>query len=363
MQITSVAVDLLSVPLDKPYVAAGKPVDSYWHVLARVRTASGAEGFGYVVVLNDSLVRALTHATRELGDALVGTEVFAMEASWARLMRIGNRFGPGGMVNFAVSALDIAQWDLAAKLAGQPLYRMLGGFRDRLPAYASDGLWYSLSPEALAAAAADHVAHGFAAMKLRVGHEATPDAEAHRVRAVRAAVGTAPRILVDATESWDAGQAMRTGVALQEAGIDWLEDPIDHQDMAGMARLATHLTVPIATGEHLYHATDFDRLLREGAPGIVTIDLARVGGVTPWRRIAGMAQVRNIRVCGHVLPELHVHLLAAIPNGYMVEYVPRSEAILDAMPVLEAGALVAPDRPGFGLALNDAAVRKFTVAC
>lgn len=363
MKITSVTVDLLKIPLEKPYMAAGKPVDAYWHVLSRVSAADGTTGFGYVVVLNESLVRALTLATRELGQLLINRQVFEMEATWARLMNVGSRFGPGGMVNFAVSSLDMAQWDLAARTVGQPLYRLLGGYRDRLPAYASDGMWYSLSLDELAATASAHVVEGFRAVKLRVGHEALPQGEAGRVRAVRDAVGETVLILVDATESWTLPQAVRSGLALQEAGIHWLEDPIQHHDFAGMARLGGMLQVPIATGEHFYHLGEFDRLFRESAPGVAIIDLARIGGITPWRRVANMAQAQNILICGHVLPEWHVHMLSAIPNGHMVEYVPRSQAILDDMPKLEQGELVAPDRPGIGLSLNMEMVRRFTVAC
>lgn len=299
MKINSVTIDLLKVPLEKPYVAAGKPVDSYWHVLSRVATADGIVGFGYVVVLNDSLVRALVHATRELGQLLIGRQVFEMEATWARLMEVGGRFGPGGMVNFAISSLDMAQWDLAAKTVGQPLYRLLGGYRDRLPSYASDGMWYNLSLDELGNAASNHVTRGFSAVKLRIGHEALPQNEARRVRAVREAVGESARILVDATETWNVPQAIATGYALQEAGIHWLEDPIDHEDIAGLARLSSVLQVTIATGEHYYLLSEFERLFQESPPGVVIIDLARVGGITPWRHVASMARARNILVCGH----------------------------------------------------------------
>jgi L-alanine-DL-glutamate epimerase-like enolase superfamily enzyme len=342
-------------------MAAGREVDSYWHVLARIRTKDGIEGFGYVVVLNDSLVRPLALATHELGQHLIGAHVFEYEAAWAKLMRIGARFGPGGMVNFAVSSLDIALWDAAGKAVGQPLYRMLGGYRNRLPAYASDGMWYSLTADELAAQARAHVAQGFAAVKMRAGHEEQPGEEVARVAAVRGAVGPDVRILVDATESWDAPRATRVGQMLQDAGIHWLEDPIDHQDLDGMRRLGQVLTIPIATGEHFYHVTEFARLFRESPPGIAIVDLARIGGITPWRRVSSLALAHNIKVCGHVLPELHVHLLSAIPNGHMVEYVPRSEALLQAMPCLEHGDLVAPERPGIGLDLNMEAVQRCRV--
>jgi L-alanine-DL-glutamate epimerase-like enolase superfamily enzyme len=165
--------------------------------------------------------------------------------------------------------------------------------------------------------------------------------------------------MVDATESWSLAQARRTGRVLQEAGIAWLEDPVQHQDVAGLAHLAATLEVPIAAGEHLYHLAAFRELLQARAVDIVILDLARVGGITPWRKIAALAQAHRVPVCGHVVPEVHVHLLASTPGGLMVEYMPRSAAILQHLPVLENGELVVPPTPGLGLELDEAAVRRY----
>jgi L-alanine-DL-glutamate epimerase-like enolase superfamily enzyme len=181
-----------------------------------------------------------------------------------------------------------------------------------------------------------------------------------RVNAVREAVGPDVRILIDATETWSLATAMKTGHALQEAGIHWLEDPIASENVAGYARLSQQLRVPIATGEHLYKASDFARLFEAHGTGIALIDLGRIGGITPWRRVAALAHAYDIPVCGHVLPEVHVHLATAIPNGYLVEYVPRSAPILESMPAVEGGCLVAPKQPGLGLKLDQDAVRRFT---
>jgi len=253
-------------------------------------------------------------------------------------------------------------WDANGKTLGQPLHRLLGGFRDRLPTYASDGLWVSLSPGELAASAKQHVASGFGAVKLRLGKEAAPEMEARRVQAVRDAVGPDVRIMVDAVESWTLARARRTGRILQDTGIAWLEDPVHHSDVAGLADLRRRLEVPIAAGEHLYHLDAFRTLLQARAVDVVILDLARVGGVTPWRKIAGLAQAHRVPVCGHVVPEIQVHLLSAVANGHMVEYVPRSAGILRAMPRIENGELVAPGGPGLGLELDEAAVRRHRVA-
>ncbi len=361
VKITDVAVDVLSVPVARPYGAGGRQVTGNWHVLARVTTSDGVQGHGYIVALRQGLVAAVAQATRELSSQLVGMHVLEVEAAWERLASVGDWVGPGGLLHYAIAPLDIALWDAAGKTLGQPLYRLLGGYRDRLPAYASDGLWYSLSLDELAESASGHVARGYTAIKLRLGHEARPEAEARRVQAVRQAVGPEVRVLVDATESWHVPQALQTGRALQEAGITWLEDPVPHEDVAGLSDVARDLAIPVATGEHLYQLTDFHRLLQERAADIAIIDLGRIGGITPWRRVAALAQAYHIPVCGHVIPEIHVHLLSAIPNGYMVENVPRSEAILQAMPTLEEGCLVAPQGPGLGIALDEAAVQRYRV--
>jgi L-alanine-DL-glutamate epimerase-like enolase superfamily enzyme len=361
MKITQVAVDVLRVPVERAYVAGGRTVDANWHVLARITTSDGVTGFGYVVYPRPDLMTAIGHAARELGQYLIGMSVLEPEAAWDRLARRGDWVGPGGFLHIALAPLDIAVWDAAGKTLGQPLFRLLGGYRDRLPSYGSDGLWYSLTPDELAATARRHVEGGFGAVKLRLGKEPTPEGEVRRVQAVRDAVGPQVKIMVDATESWTLTQARRAGRALQEAGIAWLEDPVHHLDVTGLSELRNQLEVPIAAGEHLYHLDAFRTTLEARAVDVIILDLARVGGITPWRKIAALAQAHRVPVCGHVVPEVQIHLLCSIPHGHLVEYVPRSAGILKAMPRLEQGDLVAPHAPGLGIELDDAAVRRHTV--
>jgi len=360
-KITQVTVSVLRVPVEHPYVAGGRTVDANWHVLARIATSGGAEGIGYIVYPRPDLMTTIGHAARELGEHLVGMSVLEPEAAWTRLARRGDWVGPGGLLHAAMAPLDVAVWDAMGKTLGQPLYRLLGGYRDRLPTYASDNLWYSLSPDELAISARRHIADGFTGVKLRIGKEDSAEGEVRRVRIVRDAVGPNVRIMVDATESWSLLQARRAGRALQETGITWLEDPVHHLDLTGLAELRRELSVPIAAGEHLYHLDAFRALLEARAVDIVILDLARVGGVTPWRKIAALAQAHRVPLCGHVVPEIQVHLLSAVPNGHMVEYVPRSAGILTAMPKVERSELVAPSGPGLGLELDEKAVQTYQV--
>lgn len=362
MKIASAAISIVKVPLENVYQAAGRTIGANWHVLARVRTTDGVEGFGYIVSLSGMFVRAVASAAHELAGLLSGMSVLDTEAAWQRMARAGDWVGPGGLLHYAIAPLDIALWDAAGKSLGVPVRQMLGGYRDRMPAYASDGFWYSLSLEELAANARKAVAQGFRAVKLRVGNEAHPEGEVARVRAVRDAVGPDVAVMVDATETWSVDRAIRTARALQDAGVVWVEDPVKHTDIAGMARIAAALDVPLATGEHLYQIADYTRLLEARAVGVALIDLGRIGGVTPWRHVASLAHGFGVQVGGHVLPEIHIQLLTAVPNAYLVEYVPRSAALLQSMPALSGSDMVAPDGPGFGLALNEDAVRQYTEA-
>jgi L-alanine-DL-glutamate epimerase-like enolase superfamily enzyme len=360
MKIKSVNVRVLSVPLDEPYSAGGRAVGANWHVMAEVTTEDGVVGFGYIVALNQLFIATVAAAARELAPLLTGMSVAEPEAAWRKMARAGGWVGPGGLLHFAIAPLDIAIWDAFGKTLGQPVARLLGGARDRLPVYASDGFWYSLTLDELAASARRAVDAGFRAVKLRVGNEKHPDGETARVRAVRDAVGNAVSIMTDATETWSVTRAIRTGKALQEAGVVWIEDPVSHTDVAGMARVSAALDVPVATGEHLYEIADFTRLLEARATGVALIDLGRIGGVTPWRHVASLAHGFGVTVGGHVLPEIHVHLLTAVPNARVVEYVPRSAALLQAMPAITEGELIVPSGGGFGLELDQDAVRRFS---
>ena len=361
MKIQKVTVEVMKTPVALEYVAAGNSVEFNWHVLCKVDAGDGIQGTGFAVATRETLVRPLALAAEELGRLLVGMEILEIEAARARLERAGGWTGPGGMLNMAISPLDIALWDAAGKVLDQPLYRLLGGYTDRVRAYASDGLWYSLPLETLTRSARNHVDRGFDMIKLRLGREPTPAAEAARVRAVQEAVGDRVGIMVDATESWSEPQALAAGRALQDAGITWLEDPVNHRNLPGLAALARALEVPVAAGEHLFGLEPFQRTLDALAVNIAIVDLARVGGITPWMKVAALAQAHGVPLAGHVIPEVHVHLLAAVPNGYLVEYMPRSEPLFKTRLNLEDGHLVAPQVPGLGVELDEAACDRYRV--
>lgn len=361
MRIIEARVDVVKTPVENPYAAAGRQVDANWQVLARVTTDHGVQGFGYIVQPRGDLIPAIACAARELAADLIGRRVDEPEAAWGALSARADWVGPGGLLHWALAPLDIAMWDAAGKTVGQPLFRMLGGTRSSVPAYASDNLWYSLSLDALSESIETHVANGFARAKLRLSHTAPASEQAERVAVARDAGAGACEVMVDATQGWDETFALRAGRAIEKAGGVWLEDPVHHSDLAGLARLRSRLDLPITGGENYYTLPQVRECLQAQALDVLILDLARVGGITPWRKMAALAEAFGVRVCGHVVPEVHAHLLASTPVGYEVEYMPRSDAMLCQAPTLRNGVLELTDAPGHGLTLDEDAVNRFRI--
>jgi L-alanine-DL-glutamate epimerase-like enolase superfamily enzyme len=198
-------------------------------------------------------------------------------------------------------------------------------------------------------------------MKMQCGSEPTVAASIERVRVVREAIGPDIDLMCDINQLWSVPHAVEVGRRLEPYHLFWLEDPVAHDDYAGLAHVADALTTPIAAGEYHYGIVPFRHLLEARAIDIVMIDVLRVGGITPWMKVAGMAEAFNVPVVSHLVPEIHVHLIGAIPNGLTVEYMPWSLRLFEETPALEGGLLVVPDRPGLGLAFDQAALRRYQV--
>ena len=182
------------------------------------------------------------------------------------------------------------------------------------------------------------------------------------MRRVREAIGPDIDLMCDINQCWRPEQAIDIGRRVEEAGVGlfWLEDVTTHDDYAGIARVNAALATPICGGELVYGIVPFRHMIEARSVDIVMIDLVRAGGVTPWLKIAGMAEAFNLPVVSHVIPELHAHLMAAIPNGLTVEYMPWMLKLFEETPAVDSGDMVLSDKPGFGLAFNPDAVRCFT---
>jgi len=277
------------------------------------------------------------------------------------LVGIGLTFFGGALTPALRAAVDMACWDLRGKAAGRSVCALLGGLRDRAPTYASGALVRGYPVEYLAMAGPRLVEMGFRQMKMQCGSEPTMAASVERVRVMREALGPDIDLMCDINQLWNVNQAIEIGRLVEPYHLFWLEDVTAHDDFAGLARIADALTTPIAAGEYHYGIVPFRNLLEARSIDIVMIDLMRVGGITPWLKVAGMAEAFNLPVVSHVIPEVHVHLVSAIPSGLTVEYMPRTLRLWEEIPAMEDGLLVVPKRPGLGLAFDRSVIERYQV--
>jgi L-alanine-DL-glutamate epimerase-like enolase superfamily enzyme len=255
----------------------------------------------------------------------------------------------------------VALWDIKGKALRQPLWKLLGGHRDRVPTYASGSLRRGLSDDQAQRAARILVQKGFREMKTQMAlpGSPTPAEEVRRVRVVRDAIGPDIKLMCDINQRWRPEQAIDIGSRAEDVGLFWLEDVTTADDYQGLARVTAALKTPIAGGEYLWGIAPFRQMIEAHSVDIVMIDLVRVGGVSQWMKVAGMAEAFNLPVVSHVMPEMLVHVVAACPNGLTVEYMPWMLALYEETPKIENGELVLPERPGLGLKFDEKAIAAF----
>jgi L-alanine-DL-glutamate epimerase-like enolase superfamily enzyme len=361
MKITHATTRILRTPADNPLVVGlPTPTETREFVTLELGTDQGLVGVG-ITFFGGALTAALRRAVDSLAPLLVGDDPTRVEAIAAKLRRLAGSSGPGGIFTLALSAIDIACWDLKGKAVGQPVAALLGGLRDRVPTYASGALMRPHPIDYLAKAGPRLRDMGFRQMKMQCGSESTVDASVERVRVMREAIGADVDLMCDINQLWSVNQAIEVGRRIEPYHLFWLEDPTAHDDYAGLARIADNLTTPIAAGEYHYGIVPFRHMLEARSIDVVMIDLLRAGGITQWMKIAGMAEAFNLPVVSHLVPELHVHLIAAIPNGLTVEYMPWTLRLWEETPKLENGQLVVPAKPGLGLTFDQAALKRYQV--
>ncbi|WP_421994438.1 mandelate racemase/muconate lactonizing enzyme family protein [Reyranella sp.] len=362
MKIAACETLTLLVPEDDPLAnmpeEAGRkrPI-----VVLRLRTDSGLEGIG-VTLYGGRLTRSLHAAVEDLAAATVGEDPMRIEAIIAKL-RTGDAGGPGGIFTLALAAVDTALWDIRAQALGQPLWKLLGGHRDRVPTYASGALRRGLSDDQAQKAARILLDKGFREMKTQMAlpGDPSPADELRRVQVVREAIGPDIKLMCDINQRWRPEQAIDIGRRVHEAGVGlfWLEDVTTFDDYAGLARVTAALPTPVAGGEYVWGIVPFRHMIEARSVDIVMVDLARVGGVTQWMKVAAMAEAFNLPIVSHVMPEILVHLVAACPHGLTVEYMPWMLCLYEETPKIEDGHLVLPQTPGLGLRFDEKAIKAF----
>ena len=366
MKISHIRSQILVLPEADPLANspenpnAARPI-----VILRIGTDDGIEGIA-VTFYGGATTRSLKAAVDDLGALIIGEDPLRLEAIIAKLRAAAGGSGPAGMFTLALAAIDIALWDIRGKALNQPLWKLLGGARERVPTYASGSLRRNLSLDEVVNAAGKLKEKGFreAKMQLALPAPTTPAKEVERAKAVREALGPDIKLMCDINQRWRPEEAIDIGRRVEDSGVGlfWLEDVTTHDDYAGLARVNAALATPICGGELVYGIVPFRHMIEARSVDYVMIDLIRVGGITQWMKVAGMAEAFNLPVVSHVIPEIHAHLVAAVPNGLTVEYMGWMLRLFEGAAAFDNGELVLSDRPGLGLTFNQETINRFGVA-
>ncbi len=313
------------------------------HVTVRARdglrdvvTGTSSTGFGRMRAAPGALAAFVAEV---LVPEVIGADPFLVRGIRDRLWRHTDYHGTAGFALLGIAAIDVALWDLVGHALGQPVWRLLGPVRDRMPAYAMVG-WLNFSVEELLPIAEKAMAQGFTGVKMKVGC-ATLEEDVTRIRAVRSVIGDGTRLMVDANQVFDLPEALRRGRVFQELGCFWFEEPLRADNHAHLAELAHALDIRVATGENDFGKRQFRDLFERRAVDVVQPDLRRAGGATECLEVAAMADAFDVAYASHGGGP-HLHLLAAMPNAIYME-----SGFLPDGARLDDGCIRLPEGPGF----------------
>ena len=320
-------------------------------VTVRIRDEDGAEGVGYTYTTGAG--GAAVHALIDLGlrSVLIGADADLIESLWHKMWWRLHYGGRGGSVSLAISAADIALYDLKARRLGQPLWRFLGGFDPAVPCYAG-GIDLDFTLDALLRQTADNLAKGFLAIKMKVGRARLSE-DVDRVKAMRTHLGPDFPLMADANMRWTVDQSIRAARALRDCNLTWLEEPTIPDDVSGHIRIVRDGGVPIATGENFHTLHEFTQMIAAGGVTFPEPDVTNCGGITVFMKVAHLAEAYNLPVTSHGAHDLTVHLLAALPNRSFLEVHGFGLDRYIANPIsISNGLAHAPETPGHGVAFD-----------
>ena len=360
VRVSSVRVPLkLAVSDAKVLTGRQRPMSEVAVLFAEIGTEDGHDGLGFSYSKRAGGPGQYAHATEVAGE-LLGEDPNDIARIYRKLLWAGASVGRSGLATQAVAAFDIALWDMKAKRARISLAKLLGAHRDSVRCYNTSGGFLHSPIDEVLANACEALHRGIGGIKIKMGQ---PDvaADLDRVAAVREHLGDKVALMVDANQQWDRPTALRVCRRLEELNLTWIEEPLDAYDAEGHAALAAALDTPIATGEMLTSVAEHRELIRHRAADIIQPDAARVGGITPFLRVAALAHEHHLGLAPHFAMELHVHLAAAYEYEPWLEHFEWLEPLFDERPVIRDGRMQVPRRPGLGLSLSDQA-RSWTVA-
>lgn len=342
-------------PISDAKVLTGrqKPMTEIAMLFVEIQTASGHQGLGFSYSKRAGGPAQFAHA-REIAPAVLGEDPNDIAKLWDKLCWAGASVGRSGVSTQAIGAFDVALWDLKAKRAGLSLAKLLGAQRDSVRCYNTSGGFLHTPLDQLRVNASASIAKGIGGIKLKVGQ---PDCalDIQRVAAMREHLGDAVPIMVDANQQWDRPTAQRMCRTLEAFNLVWIEEPLDAYDHEGHAALATQFDTPIATGEMLTSAGEHWDLIRHRAADYLMPDAPRVGGITPFLKVAALAEHAGVMLAPHFAMELHVHLAAAYKTEPWVEHFEWLEPLFNERIAIHNGRMQVPTRTGLGVSLSEQA--------
>ena len=349
------------LPLTHPMTDASHGIMTHFEVvLVKLETDCGLTGYGYTYTIGcgGAAIRSLIELNLE--SALLGADANCIEQLWDRMWWRMHYIGRGGLVAFAMSAVDIALWDLRGKRLGLPLWKLLGGYSREVRAYAG-GIDLQLEPDELVEQTRCNLQKGFRAIKIKVGRARLSE-DVERVRAVRQCIGPDMPLMVDANMRYSIEQAISAARKFRDFDVYWFEEPTIPDDYKGMARIATEGGLPIAAGENLHTVYEFRHSIEDAMIAFPEPDVSNIGGITNWMRVANLAYAHNLPVTSHGVHELHLHLLAAIPNASFLEVHSFGlERFMMNPPTLRDGIMEASDAPGHGVQFDWDSLHEYDV--
>ena len=359
-RIRHVKLSTLTLPLDTPIsdakVLAGrqKPMTEIVFLFVEIDTEDDQHGIGFSYSKRAGGPAQYAHA-REIADNLIGEDPNDIGKIYSKLLWAGASVGRSGVATQAIAAIDIALYDLKAKRAGLPLAKLLGAYRDSVQTYNTSGGFLHAPIEEVKERATQSLVEGIGGIKIKVGH---PDStvDLARVTAVREHLGDNVPLMVDANQQWDRTTALRFGRVLEQFGLIWIEEPVDAYDAEGHAQLAQALDTPIATGEMLSSVAEHIALIEHRSVDIIQPDAPRIGGITPFLRLAALADQANLQLAPHFAMEIHLHLAATYPREPWVEHFEWLNPLFNERLEIRDGRMWLPNRLGLGFTLSEQAL-------
>jgi len=358
LTLKSLRARAVLLPLKRPVVAKIATIPDWPVIAIDITTEQGVEGRAYLEPYIPRSMKYLVPALHDLGEHFAGQTIEPVRM-FDEARRSLQFVGYEGLTMIAVAGLDMVLWDALARAANQPLCRLLGGSSAPVRSYNSNGLWLR-DPEAVAAEAQELIAEGdFTGVKLRMGRARLAD-DIATLEAVRRAIGDEVSIMVDFNQGLHIADALNRLHALDDAGLEWFEEPVQYDDLDGYRKLAGDLKTPLQIGENFYGPRDIHRAIQCNACDLVMPDFMRIGGVTGWMRSAAIAAAAGIPVSTHLYPEVAAHVMNVTETAHWLEWQDWAGPVLQEPYTVKGGHLQIPDKPGMGLDWNEDVIRRYT---